>query len=532
MDNNKATLIFDSLRLLRLPSGSVIDLLAVMTVLYLLLLAVYRLYFSPSARFPGPRLAALSFWYEFYYDVWKEGQYTWKIRELHQEYGPFVRINPDEIHCNDPEFFDILYASSAKRKTDKWIWFVRQSWTRNSMFKTIKHDLHRQRRSQLSSFFSKSSIKTIEPLIVRKVNGLCARLEASSETQSVVSLTHAFVAVTLDIISRVCFGFSYDFLELPEFAQTWHDGLISTSRLGHSVRQFPWVFHLLSLFPRLLADPGILAANKRQEELTAQVAAVVDRHARGEKPPGEDGFTIFDAMLDADVPPEEKTNARLCEEAQALTAAGSLTTANTLDATIYQLLTHPNHLARLYRELEVAIPDPAVLPPATELEKLPFLTALLHEGLRISKGLPHRFARVSPDVSYSYGDVVIPRGLPVGMSFIDMVEDPETFPEPNSFEPERWMPFDEPEVRRRRKRLVIFGGGTRICLGINLAWAELYLTVAAVVRRFGDRLQLHDVVFERDLKIVVDGFNPLPSRESKGLRVVVRPKSEKGMGSA
>lgn len=55
---------------------------------YLLGLSIYRLYLTPSAKFPGPRLAALCYWYEFYYDVWPhEGQYTWKIRELHEKYG-------------------------------------------------------------------------------------------------------------------------------------------------------------------------------------------------------------------------------------------------------------------------------------------------------------------------------------------------------------------------------------------------------------------------------------------------------------
>lgn len=55
---------------------------------YLLGLAIYRLYLTPTAKFPGPRLAALCYWYEFYYDVWPhEGQYTWKIRKLHEKYG-------------------------------------------------------------------------------------------------------------------------------------------------------------------------------------------------------------------------------------------------------------------------------------------------------------------------------------------------------------------------------------------------------------------------------------------------------------
>jgi hypothetical protein len=124
-----------------------LPLLLVAAIAYIAVAIVYRLYFAPAARFPGPKLAALTFLYEGYYDVWCEGQYTWKIRELHKQYGiyialtshqnprvvnvadvgPFVRINPYEVHCNDLEFFDSLYVNSAKRRTDKWYWAVRQS---------------------------------------------------------------------------------------------------------------------------------------------------------------------------------------------------------------------------------------------------------------------------------------------------------------------------------------------------------------------------------------------------------------------
>lgn len=50
-------------------------------------LILYRLYWSPLAKFPGPKLAALSNWYEFYYDVFLQGQFTFKIRDLHKKYG-------------------------------------------------------------------------------------------------------------------------------------------------------------------------------------------------------------------------------------------------------------------------------------------------------------------------------------------------------------------------------------------------------------------------------------------------------------
>lgn len=49
--------------------------------------AIYRLGFSPIAKFPGPKLAALTLWYEFYYDVIKKGKYTWEIGKMHEKYG-------------------------------------------------------------------------------------------------------------------------------------------------------------------------------------------------------------------------------------------------------------------------------------------------------------------------------------------------------------------------------------------------------------------------------------------------------------
>lgn len=55
--------------------------------IYCISVAVYRLYLSPLAKFPGPKLAAVTLWYEFYYDVIKCGRYTWKIAKMHQEYG-------------------------------------------------------------------------------------------------------------------------------------------------------------------------------------------------------------------------------------------------------------------------------------------------------------------------------------------------------------------------------------------------------------------------------------------------------------
>ena len=47
----------------------------------------YRLVFSPLAPFPGPKLAAASGWYEFFYDFCRNGMFTYEIERMHEKYG-------------------------------------------------------------------------------------------------------------------------------------------------------------------------------------------------------------------------------------------------------------------------------------------------------------------------------------------------------------------------------------------------------------------------------------------------------------
>ena len=71
-----------------LPGGSV-TLVASAAIVALLGLAIYRVYFHPLAAFPGPLLAAVTTWYEGYYDIVHQGRYLWQIEQMHKKYGEF-----------------------------------------------------------------------------------------------------------------------------------------------------------------------------------------------------------------------------------------------------------------------------------------------------------------------------------------------------------------------------------------------------------------------------------------------------------
>ena len=62
-------------------------LIVIAILLYTTVLSIYRLFLHPLAHLPGPRLAHLTYLYEWYFDLYLHGQYTFKLRELHQKYG-------------------------------------------------------------------------------------------------------------------------------------------------------------------------------------------------------------------------------------------------------------------------------------------------------------------------------------------------------------------------------------------------------------------------------------------------------------
>jgi cytochrome P450 len=185
--------------------------------------------------------------------------------------------------------------------------------------------------------------------------------------------------------------------------------------------------------------------------------------------------TIFASLLQSDLEILDKEPQRLADEAAAVVGAGTETTSWALSVMTYHLLTKPELLAKLTAELQTVVKDPQQLPDWTVLETLPYLGAVIQEGLRLSYGVSSRTARIPTEENLLYRgewnkksvEYVIPKGFAIGMSTVVTHHDERAFPDSYTFAPERWL--DENNNRRKEveRSMLAFSKGSRSCLGMK-----------------------------------------------------------------
>ncbi|KAG4435065.1 hypothetical protein IFR05_009455 [Cadophora sp. M221] len=471
-----------------------------------------RLFLSPLVAFPGPKLAALTNWYEFYYDVILQGKFTSKIQQLHKKYGPIIRITPTELHIDDPDYYEQLYNRAGKR--DKSLYFAGRFGYASDSFSTTDHERHRLRRKAMSPMFSVKKIEDFQPVILAKVEKFCRKVERYQDGQ-VLPLSRALMALTTDIITEYSFAKSYDQLDVPDFKDTFNEALIAIYTVGHFALHFSWVFPVLDVMPEWVVkkmQPEILPVVGMRKELARQVREIRDGLNDSHK--HVDHPTIFHELLYSDLPEAEKSDARLGDEAQLIIAAGLVTTSWALTVASFHISKTPGILQKLRQELADAGSTSTKPLDWHKLEQLPYLSGCVHEGIRLAHGITTRDPRLAPDTAIKYGDWAIPPNTPVSMTNVDILMSESIFPDPKEFVPERWI--DNPGLERY---FVPFGKGSRACAGINLAQAELYITLAVVFSRFTFELyetDLSDVEMEHAYLV------PYPKWETKGVRVKVK----------
>ncbi|KAJ5923338.1 cytochrome P450 [Penicillium verhagenii] len=497
--------------------------------LYTLGLLYYRLFLSPLAKFPGPILAAATGWYEAYFQLLKGGRFTWQIEHLHQKYGPVVRIKPFEIHVHDPDNYTTLYSGPThNREKDRWFYFI---GLQKSLFVTPDHRTHRLRRSFISPFFTRKAVRGYQPILQDKLASLCHHFSNARTSGDPLELHAAFISFAGDAMSQYAFGedHGFKFLDQPNVSPIWKHRVNAMFGSARIVRHFPILYSLSHIFPfllRIVRPSFSLTEDLRavsKNSLGTMVKTAIQEHQAGELQDKQKQKAIYPEMLANDrVPPSEKEIKRLEDDAIFFLLAASDAPSQALAITVFHILDNPEVLQKLKDELYHSFPDDDIIPSLDELEPLPYLSAVLKEGLRLSNIVVPRQPRVAPDEVLRFHNWEIPPGTPVSMTIYHILRDPRIFPEPTKFHPERWL-LGEEELRKLEKYLVPFSKGGLGCLGPNMAWAWLYLVIGTILRKYD--LALYKTTRE-NVEMVRDNFS---GQTAPGMnQVQVKVLSEQG----
>ncbi|KAL2819598.1 cytochrome P450 [Aspergillus cavernicola] len=368
---------------------------------YVVARCIYDLFFHPLRNIPGPKKAAIWSFYEFYYDVIKDGTYIWEIEKMHQKYGPIVHINSRSLHIHDPEYFNTIYAGGG-RKVNKELSAVSGYTFPHSTISTLDHDLHRKRRAIVNPYFSKKAIADIEPAIDERIDVLISRLaEAKGST---VDLACAFSAFTADVVTYHFYGSHANYIGSEDFKYGLKDALTVLLNLYNLTRFLPFPANTLKNLPLPILGlinpnfPLVVSAREDNKKMVLNYINSSDEEKSAMR------------ALDPSVPAQEKTLDRLLDEGETIIFAGIDTTARTIAIGVFHLLNNKEVLMKLRKELEaIAKPDGQQW-TTTELEAMPYI-GVVQEAIRLTYGLVVRIPRISAQEALQYNSFVIPPGI-------------------------------------------------------------------------------------------------------------------------
>jgi cytochrome P450 len=213
----------------------------------------YRIYWSPIAKPPRPKLAALTYWYEAYYDFISNGggDFAFQIKRIHEQYGPVVRITPNELHIDDPDYYDVVFCNSQpSRPIDKMERFRYRLNHPDSTLSTTEAKDHRVRRAALAHFFSRSRVQSYNDDLQSIVGRVSEKLGTEFKgTGHVVMVNHMWASLTADIIMELTFGRSMNMSQAPNFLSAMPQAMSNFAVLAHYITHFPILGMVIKFLP-------------------------------------------------------------------------------------------------------------------------------------------------------------------------------------------------------------------------------------------------------------------------------------------
>ncbi|KAK5655218.1 hypothetical protein OQA88_6117 [Cercophora sp. LCS_1] len=267
--------------------------------------------------------------------------------------------------------------------------------------------------------------------------------------------------------------------------------------LKTSAKLFPFL-GLLSFFPSLTALMSLDMVKKYAPSVNDSIG--FGRLLRRAKEVANSRFPPRDGEMHQDMLGSFIRHGLTKDEAESETIvqilAGAETTATTIRMILFYLFTNPRVLSKLRRELDEARPSSPIT--YAEASRLPYLQAVIKEGLRICPPTTGIMLKEVPEEGISYQDRFIPGGTGIGLSVLAIFNDRGMWGEDAAvFRPERFLHGTADELQERENVVDAgFGHGKWKCLGRSIALVEISKAVTEMVRAFELEIMRPDAPFK------------------------------------
>ncbi|KIM92948.1 hypothetical protein OIDMADRAFT_184951 [Oidiodendron maius Zn] len=454
-------------------------------VVYYLASAVYLLTFHPLAKYPGPKL-------------WAVSRIPWALRvirgdlwvaldKFHEKYGDVVRIAPDEITTIRPSAWKDIYVTKPVLPKDPYSLTPPLNGA-HSLF-TAEGDTNRRIRQALINGFSDKAQRDQAPIVEGYAKLLIARMlrEAAKTSDGQIDIQRLFGYATFDTVTDLSFGEAL--LNTLEEHDTEHNEIYMFSL--HA--KFGTIRNCLSRFKPFdaLLRLVLLRVTRPVREHNWQLATekVERRLARGDLTGiRSDLLTPVVGKLDESGQKGSITKKELITNQLAFVIADCQLTTVALSMATYLLLRDPSKWQQLANEIRGRFNSDEQITVQSTLE-LPYLEAVINETMRFRHPTPISLPRVMPSNGRMVDGELIPGNVIYGINLQNIQTTPSLWAEPQAFHPERFLPqtderYDHRFDRDVKAAFMPFSTGARNCLGSKVYLAQARVFLARVVWNF------------------------------------------------
>ncbi|KAI2672411.1 hypothetical protein CBS147355_8131 [Penicillium roqueforti] len=444
---------------------------------------IYTFCWSPLRHFPGPKLWAIS---RIPSNVSiLRGRNHLDILALHKQYGPILRIGPNELAFNTAQAFRDIYGARPggcfpKNRSQ----YVAPANGVDHLVCAVDNATHARQKRLLAQAFSEKALRDQEGLITGYVDTLITKLRSQiRQGASIVDVKSWMNFTTFDITGDLMFGESFDCLkdsQLHPWIKLIFSSMKAIAFIG-AANQFPMLKGFLDLFiPREVKRVGQehfdLSARKVDRRLESNMArpdfmtAILQHGLSEEKGQYRDSERIM-------------TRAEIHSNGFILIVAGSETSATLLSGCIFYLCTAPHVMSQLVAEVRSTFKQDSYM-TFRAVEELKYMTAVIEESLRIYPPFVTSLSRIVPQGGAVVNGHFLPEDTAVACHHYASYHSESNFAFPDKFMPERWLGSDPIFADDKKDVLQPFSLGPRVCLGRHLANCEIRLILCKLLYHF------------------------------------------------